>query len=188
MVSAGPYVFCTIWASDYETGVHPDVKLPDWVWWGNEIRNEAVWGMEALKKKLETGETSLENAVHCTVLMVDIADLYELDLVWKETFGDNPPARTVTPVRGLGAPRFEGTLHHHENAMRMEIQFRSIRPGHGVTKQVLATDDRQLGHEVRGVRTGNLLWISGQLAGDKDGALTDGDASQSGRKHLPADV
>ena len=177
VVLAGPYVFCTIWASDYETGVHPDVKLPDWVWWGSEIRNEAVWGMEALKKKLETGGTSLDNAVHCTVLLVDISDLYELDLVWKETFGDNPPARTVTPVRGLGAPRFEGARHHHEDAIRMEIQFRSIRPEHGVTKQVLAGDDRQLGHEPRAVQTGNLLWISGQLAGDKDGPLTDGNAA-----------
>ena len=102
VVLAGPYVFTTIWASDYETGVNPDVILPDWVWWGTEIRNEALWGMDALRRKLETGGTSLENAVHCTVLLNEIEDLYELDLVWKEAFGDNPPARTVTPVRGLG--------------------------------------------------------------------------------------
>jgi enamine deaminase RidA (YjgF/YER057c/UK114 family) len=176
VVLAGPYVFCTIWASDYETGVHPKVRLPDWIWWGNEIRNEAVWGVEALQKKLEAGDTSIDNVVHCTVLMLDISDLYELDLIWEEAFGDNPPARTVTPIRGLGAPRWEGARRHSENAMRMEIQVRSIRPGYGVEKRVFQKDDLQLGHEPRAVQTGNLLWISGQFAGNAGGLLTADDA------------
>jgi enamine deaminase RidA (YjgF/YER057c/UK114 family) len=179
VVLAGPFVFCTIWASDYETGVHPDVKLPDWIFWGNEMRNEAVWGMQALKRKLETGGTSLDNAVHCTVLMLDPSDLFELDLVWREAFGDNPPARTVTPIRGLGAPRWEGAKHHRDGSMRMEIQFRSIRPGQGVEKKVFPKDELQLGHEPRAVQTGNLLWISGQLAADGRGRVGSSDpASQ----------
>lgn len=179
VVLAGPYVYCTIWASDYETGVHPDVILPDWVFWGQEIRNEAVWGMGALKRKLEVGGTTIDNAVNCTVLLVEIEDLYELDLVWKDTFGDNPPARTVTPVRGLGAPRWEGAKHHSEGAIKMEIQFRSIRPDMGVVKELIDVEGGQLGIDPPAVRTGDLLWISGQFAGNESGLSTDPDpASQ----------
>ena len=177
VVLAGPYVFCTIWASDYETGVHPDVVLPDWVWWGQEIRNEALWGMDALRRKLETGGTSIENAVHCTVLLVEIEDLYELDLVWGEAFGDNPPARTVTPVRGLGAPRWEGAKHHTEGAMKMEIQFRSIRPGHGTVKEIIEVEGGQLGIDPAAVKAGDLLWTSSQFAGGVKGLATAPDAS-----------
>ena len=176
VVLAGPYVFTTIWASDYETGVNPDVVLPDWVWWGTEIRNEALWGMDALRLKLETGGTSLENAVHCTVLLNEIEDLYELDLVWKEAFGDNPPARTVTPVRGLGSPRWEGAKHHRDGAMKMEIQFRSIRPDAGAVKEIIHVDG-QLGIDPAAVKAGDLLWISSQFAGDAQGLVTAPDAS-----------
>ena len=175
VVLAGPYVFCTIWASDYETGVHPDVILPDWVWWGQEIRNEALWGMKALRRKLETGGTSLENAVHCTVLLNEIEDLYELDLVWKEAFGDHPPARTVTPVRGLGAPAWEGAKHHTEGAMKMEIQFRSIRPDHGAVKEIIEVEG-QLGIDPAAVKAGDLLWVSSQFAGGSRGLVTAPDA------------
>lgn len=177
VVIAGPYVFCTIWASDYESGVHPDVKLPDWIWFGNAMRNEATWGVDALRRKLDVAGTGLENAVHCTVLLNEIEDLYELDLVWEKAFGDNPPARTVTPVRGLGAPRLEGAKHHREGSMKMEIQFRSIRPGFGATKEIVSTGRPWLGHQPEAVKAGELLWISGQFAGDATGLSTSPDAA-----------
>jgi enamine deaminase RidA (YjgF/YER057c/UK114 family) len=176
VVLAGPYVFCTLWASDYETGVHPDVKLPDWVWWGNEMRNEAVWAIDALRRKLEAGGTTIDNGVHCTVLLGEIEDLFELDLIWQEAFGDSPPARTVIPVSGFGAPRFEGAKHHRDGSPKMEIQFRSIRPGYGATKEIVSTGREWLGHEPEAVKADNLLWISGQFAGDASGLLTSPDA------------
>ena len=177
VVLAGPYVFCTIWASDYQTGLHPDVNLPDWIWFGNEIRNEAVWGVEALRRKLEAGGTSLDNAVHCTVLLNEIEDLYELDLIWEKAFGDSPPARTVAPIRGFGAPRREGAKHHRDGSMKMEIQFRSIRPGYGVEKEIVSTGRDWLGREPEAVRAGDLLWVSGQLAVDAKGSPTGHDTA-----------
>ena len=54
IVTAGPYVFTPVWASDYETGVHPEVKVAQWVWWGNEARNEIRFNLnERLKVRLE---------------------------------------------------------------------------------------------------------------------------------------
>jgi enamine deaminase RidA (YjgF/YER057c/UK114 family) len=169
VVMAGPYVFCTLWASDYETGVHPDVKVEDWVWWGNEMRSEAKWAVGALDKKLEAGGTTSDQVVHCTAFLNDLGDLYELDQIWAEKFPVDPPARTVLPVRGQGAPRREGALTHAEGSVRMEIQVRALRPGHGAERSVISTGSETLGHQSEAVKAGDLLWISGTLAGDRGG-------------------
>ncbi len=175
VVTAGPYVFTVgDWSSDYVTGIHPDVKVPDWIWWGNEIRNEANFIWDILKQRLEASGTSLANVVHCTTFMIDLADQYEFDLVWQEYFPNDPPARTVIPVRGLGAPRVESPdlRGHVDGAMKMESMCQSIRPGFGVEKEVISTGATPLSHESEAIKARPLLWISGQLAGDADGLKT----------------
>lgn len=177
LVTAGPYVFTVgDWSSDYETGIHPDVKVADWIWWGNEARNEASFILQTLETRLRAAGTSLENAVHCTVYLIDLADQFEVDLVWRQRFPSDPPARTVIPVRGLGAPRWEGARTHAEGAMKMESMFQSVRPGFAVEKQVVSTGAEPLGYESEAVKAGPLLWISGQLAGGRDGLHTAPDA------------
>jgi enamine deaminase RidA (YjgF/YER057c/UK114 family) len=172
IITAGPYVFCTVTAADIKVGLRPDVKVADYVWWGNEIRNEARFAGEALAKKLAAVGTTLENVVHCTVHLNEIEDLYELDLVWKKLFPVAPPARTVTPVPGLFLPRREGAKTHAEGALKMELQFRSIRPGFGANKEIVSTGDEPLSWESEAVRAGSLLWITGQFAGGPDGLKT----------------
>jgi enamine deaminase RidA (YjgF/YER057c/UK114 family) len=171
---AGPYVFTTVTAIGGLDDVHPDVKVTPGVWWGNEIRNELRFGLRALRKKLEVAGTDPSNAMHCTVHLTHIDDLYEFDLVWKEVFGDTPPARTVVPVRGLFMPRKEGARGHTEGAIRMELQFRSLRPGFGITKEIVETDLVTFGEEPVATRAGSLLWISGQLGGTLEGVVGDG--------------
>jgi enamine deaminase RidA (YjgF/YER057c/UK114 family) len=170
VVTAGGYVFTVgDWSSDYETGIHPDAKAPDWIWWGNEARNEAKFILPILQQRLESAGTNLANAVHCTVFLIDLADQYEVDLVWRDAFPESPPARTVIPVRGLGAPRREGARTHAEGAMKLETMFQSIRPGFGMEKEAVSTGAEPLGHESEAVKAGPLLWTSGLLAGDADG-------------------
>lgn len=171
---AGPYVFTTITAVGGLEDVHPDVKVVPGVWWGNEIRNELRFGLEALAKKLAVAGTDPQNAMHCTVHLTHIDDLYEFDLIWKQVFGDRPPARTVVPVRGLFMPRREGARGHADGAIRMELQFRSIRPGFGLEKEIIETGLVTFGHEPVATRAGSLLWISGQLGGDLNGVCGDG--------------
>lgn len=169
VVMAGPYVFCTLWASDYETGVHPDVQVEQWVWWGDEMRNEANWAVNALDRKLEAGGTTSDQVVHVTTFLNDLGDLFELDKVWARKFPENPPARTVLPVRGQGSPRREGALTHAEGSMRMENQVRALRPGHGAERTVVSTGADTLGPQSEAVKAGDLLWISGTFAGDRGG-------------------
>jgi len=169
VVMAGPYVFCTLWASDSSSGVVAEARVEDWVWWGNEMRNEANWAMGALDRKLTAGGTTADQVVHCTTFLNDLGDLYELDQVWKQKFGDDPPARTLLPVRGQGSPRKEGALTHAEGAVLMEIQIRAIRPDHGAERVVVSTGKDTLGHQAEAVKADGLLWISSNLAGDSGG-------------------
>ena len=176
IVTAGDYVFTVgDWSSDYATGIRSDVKADDWIWWGNEARNETNFILKTLNARLENADTSLANAVHCTVFLVDLGDLYEVDLVWKKFFPKDPPARTVIPIRGLGTPRAEGPSTHAEGAMKMESMFQSVRLSDATAREVITTGSPVLGHESEAVRAGHLLWTSAILAGNESGLGTRSD-------------
>ena len=51
--------------------------------------------LELLKQILEASGSSLDNCLKAEVYIENAADFYEFKLVWKEFFGDNPPARTT---------------------------------------------------------------------------------------------
>jgi enamine deaminase RidA (YjgF/YER057c/UK114 family) len=158
-------------AFNWETrDIEEEVKVGDHVWWGSEIRNEADFLATRLESYLGRVEATLNDVVHTTIYLLDIGDLYELDRVWKRRFPDNPPARTVVPVRGLGCPRKEAPeLTHSEKGVSMEHLSQSIRPGFGVTKEVVTSGATVLQHESEAVKAGPLLWISGQMAVSESG-------------------
>jgi enamine deaminase RidA (YjgF/YER057c/UK114 family) len=171
IVTAGGWVF-TVGdiANDWETEEIPEgVRASDNIWWGNEIRNETEFLLGRLRGWLEKVDSGLDNVVHVSVYLIDIGDLYELDRSWEKVFGDNPPARTVIPTRGLGTPRLEAEgLNHSDNAVKSEFIARSIRPGFGLEREVVSSGAQTLMCEVEAVKAGNLLWISGQYAGGPD--------------------
>ena len=172
IVTAGGYVF-TVGdiANDWETeSIAEGVRVSDRIWWGNEIRNEAEFLLARLQGWLEKVDSGLENLVHVSVYVIDIGDLFELDRVWRKAFPENPPARSVIPVRGLGAPRLEAAgLGHAQDAVKTEFIAQSIRPGFGLQREVVSSGEEPLLHESEAVRAGNLLWISGQYAGGVEG-------------------
>ena len=181
-VTAGPYVFNSVWASDYETGIHPDTKVAQWVWWGNEARNETRFNLrERLMPRLNHVGSEPANAVHATVYLTEIEDLYEVDRVWREFFPSEPPARTVVPVRGLGSPRWEGARDHADGGTKTEGIFQSIRPGFGAERSVVETGSGQLTYESEAIKAGPLLWVSGQIAGNEEGLLTEPDGVSQAR-------
>lgn len=173
MIAAGAYLFPVgDWSGDYETGVDPSVKAPAWTWWGSEIRNEAFHAYDILARRLEQAGSGLANLVQGTVYLTDLGDLYELDLVWRELIPEEPPARTVIPVRGLATPRAEDVLGHADNAMRLESLFRAIRPEFGVEREVISAGGPVLGHASEAIRARPLMWTSGLVAGDEHGLAT----------------
>lgn len=55
--------------------------------------------MSRLKAALEGAGTSFENVVKATVYLTDIGDRERyLNKIWKETFPQNPPARTCVQI------------------------------------------------------------------------------------------
>jgi enamine deaminase RidA (YjgF/YER057c/UK114 family) len=57
--------------------------------------------------------------------------------------------------------------------MKMELQFRTMVQGRGATRQAISLPGGALPDvESDAVRVGNLLWIGGQIAADRDGPVT----------------
>jgi enamine deaminase RidA (YjgF/YER057c/UK114 family) len=172
VVTAGGYVFTVgdVVMNWQTRDIEEEVRIGDHIWWGSEIRNEADFLATRLEWYLSRVEATLADVVHTTVYLLDIGDLFELDRVWKRRFPKDPPARTVVPVRGLGAPRLEAPgLGHKDLGVKMEHLTQSIRSGFGVTKEVVSTGAAPLQHESEAIKAGPLLWISGQFAVSESG-------------------
>jgi enamine deaminase RidA (YjgF/YER057c/UK114 family) len=166
-IAAGPYLFTTIFASDRKSGIHPDAKVPDWIWSGSEIGKEASWGVKVLEQRLAGSGASLSDVVDYTVFLTDVADLYEWDQVLAKAVGEAAPTRTVIPSRGFALPRREGAFGHGEGAPRMEAQFRCLLPGKGASKAVVPGPGAGFGYQSAGLRVGPLLWLSSQVADEE---------------------
>ncbi len=172
VVSAGPYVFTVgdvtlNWATN---DIEEVVKVSPAVWWGSEIRNETDFLLTRLESYVGRVDANLDDVVHTTVYLTDIGDYFELDRVWKKRFGDNPPARTVVPCRGLGAPRLDApNLGHADLAVRVEHLTQTLRPGAGATREVISTGGEILAHEPEAIKAGPILWISQLAAGGPSG-------------------
>jgi 2-iminobutanoate/2-iminopropanoate deaminase len=54
--------------------------------------------LEQLERTLESAGSSLGSTLKAEVYLADAADFHEFKLVWKELFGDDPPARTTIVV------------------------------------------------------------------------------------------
>jgi enamine deaminase RidA (YjgF/YER057c/UK114 family) len=179
-VAGGSYLFTTVFPMDRAAnGVPTEVRQPDWSWNDSEIRSEAQWGVAQLQRRLESLGGSVADVVDYTVLLTDLADLYEFDLVMRSAFGDAPPARTVIHMRGNALPRRVGALGHGEGAARMEIQYRCVLPGSGAERAEVVGDRPALGYQATAVSVGRHVWLSSQLPtgdaleADIDGQLAD---------------
>jgi enamine deaminase RidA (YjgF/YER057c/UK114 family) len=163
-IAAGPYFFTTIFPSDRKTGVPAEVKVPEWIWSGSEIKREAQWGVKVLEERLEGVGASLSDVIDYTVFLTDASDLYELDQVLRKAIGEAAPSRTVIPSKGFALPRREGAFGHGDGAPRMEAQFRVLLPGKGASKTIVPGPGAGFGYQSAGVRAGSLLWLSSQVA------------------------
>jgi 2-iminobutanoate/2-iminopropanoate deaminase len=178
IVVAGPYVFVTgDTPVDPATGdVDPAAKVPDWLWVGSEARNEARLLLTRLRDRLERFDGTLADVIHITVMVTEIADVFEIDRAWRGLFDDDPPARTIIPVRGVGVPRREAPgLGHSDGAIKLEQQARALRPGRGIAREVVETSRGRFGHAAEAIRAGAALWISEQYAevADIDRGISD---------------
>jgi reactive intermediate/imine deaminase len=74
--------------------------------------------LENTKRVLEQAGTTIENAVRCTVFLVEAADFQGMNAAYREFWPTNPPARSTVVVKALVVP---GAL--------VEIECMAVMPG-----------------------------------------------------------
>jgi enamine deaminase RidA (YjgF/YER057c/UK114 family) len=164
VIVAGAYAFTTLFPSDRKSGLPEAARTPEWIWSGSEIGAEAKWGIAELEARLTSVGATFADIVDYTLFLTDSSDLFEFDAALKAVAGDAAPTRTVIPSRGYALPRREGAFGHADGAPRMEVQLRIRRPESGVAKVVVDGPGGGVGYQSAGVRLGDLLWLSSQVA------------------------
>ena len=65
------------------------------------VAEQSRQALKNLAAVMASASTSLEHALKATVYLIDMADFDAMNEVYREFFGDVPPARTTVAVRGL---------------------------------------------------------------------------------------
>ena len=167
-LTAGDFVFVAGRLADalvLTDGLAPEVRLPaGHLWKGVPVKLEAEYTIkQKLEPALKAAGSSLADIVKCQVYLRDPADFAPFNEVWREFFPKYPPATSVMPMATPGLAIEEG---------RIEINAIALRSG-GKTRA--RTVDAKVmpawGGYSQAVRAGDLLFISGLLAIDRNGLI-----------------
>jgi len=172
-VEAGPYVFSAGFiATDFETGLHPSARVPGHIWYGNQVAGETRETLRQIRITMEAAGAAWKDVAKVVLYLTPegIRNMPAVEEVWAEEWPENPPARSVIPVTGIGGV-------HGGN---VEIYVVATRPGSGGDREVIHTDKAlaPIGVSSQAVRSGSLLFLSTQLgrtaAGPVGGGLRNG--------------
>jgi len=169
VLTCGDYVFVagqTAEALKTEEGpIDPAARMPaGHLWKGTPIKLETEFVIERkLKPALATVGNTLAEVVKAQVYLRDIDDVPAFNEVWAKHFGKAPPATTIITTATPGFICEVG---------RIEINTISVRRGGRTRKQMVdaGVPTVYAGH-AQAVRAGDLLFLSGLMAVDADGAL-----------------
>ncbi|MEX2495081.1 MAG: RidA family protein [Woeseia sp.] len=148
-------------AADVDGGVLTTTN--DWSTSPVEAQVERVLaGLGALAK---SAGSSLSRAIKAEVYIGHPQDFAAMDREWRRWFGDAPPARVVVPWVGMG-----------RRGARVQVALTLLAEDSVLPVQVIETDDAPpgLGCEPQAIRAGDLLFLSTQMAFDRNGCLADG--------------
>lgn len=169
VLTCGDYVFVagqTAEALNTEEGpLDPAARMPTGhLWKGTPIKLETDFVIERkMKPALATIGITLAEVVKAQVYLRDIDDIPAFNEVWLRHFKKAPPATTIITTATPGFICEQG---------RIEINIISVRRNGRTKKQVIdaGVPTAFEGH-VQAVRAGDLLFMSGLMAVDADGAL-----------------
>jgi enamine deaminase RidA (YjgF/YER057c/UK114 family) len=135
------------------------------IWYGSPIEAQTDYTLSKLAAIAEAAGSSLARAVKADVYIGDPSDFAGMDRVWKRWFPDNPPARCVIPYMGLGT-----------RGSRIEIAFTLLADDSRLTAERIETSaaPEPWSHEPQGIKAGNFLFLSQQMACDSRGVLAEG--------------
>lgn len=71
------------------------------------IQGQTTSALNAIKRNLEAAGTTIENAVKCTVYLIDFADFRGMNESYAKMWPVAPPARTTVVVKALVVPNYK---------------------------------------------------------------------------------
>jgi enamine deaminase RidA (YjgF/YER057c/UK114 family) len=174
-VEAGPWVFSAGFiATDFESGLHPSARVPGHIWYGNQVAGETRETLRQIRITMEAAGARWSDVAKVVLYLTPegIRNLPAVEEVWCAEWPDRPPARAIIPVSGIGGVR----------GGNVEIYVIATRPEDGGDREIVHTDSAlpPIGTSVQAVRSGPLLFLSGQL-----GRTADGPAGGDLRARLP---
>jgi enamine deaminase RidA (YjgF/YER057c/UK114 family) len=134
-------------------------------WGGQPIKLETEFIIaQRIARSLELAGAQLEDVVHAQVYLTDPEDYSAFNAVWSGYFGTSAPTLSIIPCITHGLAPYDG---------KIEINVLAMKPGSGAKKRHIdagvATAFR---HQPQAMRAGDLLFMSGLMAGDRDGLVT----------------
>lgn len=167
-LTAGDFVFIAGRLADalhVADGLAAEVRLPaGHLWKGVPVKLETEFVIkQKIEPALEAAGSSLADVVKCQVYLRDAADFASFNEVWRRHFPRNPPATSLIPMSTPGLAVESG---------RVEINAIALR-GKGATRPRIVDAGVMpawAGYS-QAVCAGDLLFISGLMAIDKDGLI-----------------
>lgn len=129
-------------------------------WYGSEIQNQARYDLKKLALYLESAGSDLHHALKAQVYLTDARDLGGLITVWRECFGDDPPATSVQVIDQMGIA-----------GSRVEINLIALARGSALGREVIRTSAAPPPHlpVPQAIKAGPFLFLSGQEAVTAEG-------------------
>lgn len=176
-MEAGPYLFSAGFiATDFQTGLHPNARVPQHIWYGNQPSAEVAETLRQIRITMEAAGGQWDQVAKVVMYLTPegMRNLPAIEEVWEQNWPVNPPARAIVPVSGIG-----GVKGGHA-----EIYVIVSRDSHGGDREIITAPTAlpPLGHQPQAVRAGSLLFLSSQLGRSADGPAA---AATAARRGLP---
>ncbi|HEY7248257.1 MAG TPA: Rid family hydrolase [Xanthobacteraceae bacterium] len=146
-------------------GVAAAALMPEGMQWGGQpIKLETEFLIrERIAPSLKLAGAGLEDVVHAQIYLTDPEDYSAFAEAWTRHFGRSQPTWSVIPCREHGLAPYHG---------KIEINVLAAKPGSAAQKrQVDAGVATAFEHQPQAVKAGDLLFISGLMAIDRDGLV-----------------
>jgi enamine deaminase RidA (YjgF/YER057c/UK114 family) len=170
-LTIGDFIFIpgvTSMAADDEpqrNGIAAAALMPEGMQWGGQpIKLETEFLItKRIAPSLELAGARLEDVLHAQIYLTDPEDYSAFAEVWTRHFGKSQPTWSVIPCSGHGLAPYHG---------KIEINVLAAKPGSAAQKrQIDAGVATAFQHQPQAVKAGDLLFISGLMALDRDGLV-----------------
>ena len=133
-------------------------------WAGQPIKLETEFIItQRIVPSLKLAGARLEDVVHAEVYLTDRDDYSAFNETWTRHFKTSPPTLSIIPCIAHGLAPYDG---------KIEINLVAVKPGGAARKsQVDAGVATAFAHQPQAVKAGDLVFMSGLMAIDRDGLV-----------------